>query len=93
MSRCKYVGFDVHQPTVSVAVMDSNRRMPIECVLRTQAATILQFVQGLRGRKEGPLLALRVFRNVLELLLLTRTIHERTGLTSRRHDAGGSTGH
>jgi transposase len=45
----KYVGMDVHQSTISVAVMDATGRILMECVLRTEAATILQFVQGLRG--------------------------------------------
>ena len=33
----------------SVAVMDLRGRLIMECVLETKAATILEFIQGLRG--------------------------------------------
>ncbi len=45
----KYIGLDVHQATISVAVMDSNGKLVMESVLETKAATILQFFAGLRG--------------------------------------------
>jgi transposase len=40
---------DVNQATISVAVMDGNGKLVMECLLETKAATILEFVQGLRG--------------------------------------------
>ena len=49
MSQEKYIGMDVHQATISVAVMDGNGKLLMECLLATKAATILEFVQGLRG--------------------------------------------
>ena len=49
MNDAKYIGLDVHQATISAAVLDSNGHLLMECVLETKAATILQFVQGLRG--------------------------------------------
>jgi len=49
MSQEKYIGMDVHQATISVAVMDENGKLLMECLLETKAATILEFVQGLRG--------------------------------------------
>src|SRR6266571_5296827 len=49
MNDAKYIGLDVHQATVSAAVLDSNGKLVMECVLETKAATILQFIQGLRG--------------------------------------------
>jgi len=49
MSQEKYIGMDVHQATISVAVMDGNGKLVMECLLETKAATILEFVQGLRG--------------------------------------------
>lgn len=49
MNREKYIGMDVHQATISVAVMDENGKLLMECLLETKAATILEFVQGLRG--------------------------------------------
>ena len=39
----KYIGLDVHQATISVAVLDSAGRVVMESILETKAATILQF--------------------------------------------------
>ncbi len=49
MNDAKYIGLDVHQATVSAAVLDSNGKLVMECVLETKAATILQFIHGLHG--------------------------------------------
>jgi len=49
MSQEKYIGMDVHQATISVAVMDGDGKLIMECLLETKAATILEFIQGLRG--------------------------------------------
>jgi transposase len=49
MSQEKYIGMDVHQATISVAVMDSKGKLIMECILETRAATILEFIHGLRG--------------------------------------------
>src|ERR1700748_2881694 len=40
---------DVHQATISVAIMDSAGKLILESILETKAATILQFIAGLRG--------------------------------------------
>src|SRR5207245_2333955 len=45
----KYIGLDVHQATISVAVMDSRGKVVMESILETKAATILEFFAGLRG--------------------------------------------
>jgi hypothetical protein len=45
----KYIGLDVHQATIVVAVMDSAGKLVMESILETEAATILQFFAGLRG--------------------------------------------
>jgi uncharacterized protein (DUF1786 family) len=45
----KYIGLDVHQATIVVAVMDSTGKLVMESILETEAATILQFFAGLRG--------------------------------------------
>jgi hypothetical protein len=45
----KYIGPDVHQATMVVAVMDSTGKWVMESILETKAATILQFFAGLRG--------------------------------------------
>jgi transposase len=49
MSSEKYIGMDVHQATISVAVMDSTGKVIMESILETQASTILEFLGGLRG--------------------------------------------
>ncbi len=49
MSQEKYIGMDVHQASISVAVMDAQGKLIMECVLETKAATIVEFIQGLRG--------------------------------------------
>jgi len=47
--RDRYIGKDVHQATISVAVMDGQGKLIMECILETKAATILEFFHGLRG--------------------------------------------
>jgi transposase len=49
MNQEKYIGMDVHQATIAVAVMDSSGQLIMECILETKAATILEFIDGLRG--------------------------------------------
>src|SRR5881398_1011447 len=49
MSQEKYIGMDVHQATISVAVMDAQGKLIMECLLETKAATIVDFIRGLQG--------------------------------------------
>jgi hypothetical protein len=49
MSQEKYIGMDVHQATISVAVMDGQGKLIMECLLETKAATIVEFIGGLHG--------------------------------------------
>jgi transposase len=49
MNQEKYIGMDVHQATISVAVMDEKGKLIMECILETKAVTILEFLHGLRG--------------------------------------------
>jgi transposase len=49
MDSKQYIGMDVHQATISVAVRDTTGKLVIESVIETKAATILAFIQGLRG--------------------------------------------
>src|SRR6202140_3034452 len=49
MSAAKYIGLDVHQATISVAVLDSKGKLVMESVFETKATTLLEFIQGLRG--------------------------------------------
>jgi transposase len=49
MKPMKYIGLDVHPATISVAVLDDRGKLIMECILETKAATILEFLEGLRG--------------------------------------------
>ena len=49
MNSTKYIGMDVHKETISIAVLNSAGKLVMESVLETKSATILQFIQGLRG--------------------------------------------
>src|SRR5713101_4144264 len=49
MNQEKYIGMDVHDATISAAVKNAEGKLLMECVLETKAATILDFIQGLRG--------------------------------------------
>src|SRR5947207_7124087 len=49
MNSEKYIGMDVHQATISVAVLDSRGKLIMESILETKATTILEFLQGLHG--------------------------------------------
>ena len=49
MDSAKYIGMDLHQATISVAVMNSAGKLTMESVIETNATTILQFIRGLRG--------------------------------------------
>ena len=41
MNSEKYIGLDVHQATISVAVLDPTGKLVMESILETRAATIL----------------------------------------------------
>jgi hypothetical protein len=45
----KYIGLDVHQATICVAVMDAKGKVVMESILETKATTLLEFLAGLRG--------------------------------------------
>src|SRR4029453_8311006 len=49
MNQEKYIGMDVHAATISAAVKNAEGKLLMECVLESKAATILEFIQGLRG--------------------------------------------
>ena len=40
---------DVHQETISVAIMNNSGQLIMECLLETKASTIVEFIQGLHG--------------------------------------------
>jgi transposase len=49
-SEIKYIGFDVHKETISIAVLNGSGKLVMESVIETKAATILEFIQSLRGQ-------------------------------------------
>src|SRR6516225_5018562 len=49
MESTKYIGMDVHKDTISVAVMNAAGKVVMESILETKAATLVQFIRGLRG--------------------------------------------
>jgi transposase len=49
MLSTKYIGMDVHQESISIAVRNSAGKLVMECVIETKASAVLQFVDGLRG--------------------------------------------
>jgi hypothetical protein len=49
MLSTKYIGMDVHKESIAIAVMNSVGKLVMECVIKTKASTILQFVDGLGG--------------------------------------------
>jgi transposase len=49
MDSTKYIGMDVHQETISIAVMNSAGKVAMECVIETKASTLLDFIDGQRG--------------------------------------------
>jgi hypothetical protein len=48
-SNIKYIGLDVHQESISIAVRNAAGKIVMECVIETKASMILQFLDGLRG--------------------------------------------
>ena len=55
MESVRYLGFDVHQSTISVAVVNADGKLVMQSVIATHAATILDFIHGLRGTCTSPL--------------------------------------
>jgi transposase len=49
MSDIKYVAFDVHQATISAAVLDLSGKLITQAVFKTEAAAIRDFLRGISG--------------------------------------------
>jgi transposase len=49
MDHTKYIGMDVHQASISIAVRDSSGKLVMESIIETKATTVLEFVKGLNG--------------------------------------------
>jgi len=50
MSDINYIGLDVHKETISIAVLNGRGKLIMESIIETEAATILRFIQSLRGQ-------------------------------------------
>ncbi len=49
MNDIKYIGMDVHKATIVIAVLNGDGKLIMESIIETKAATILGFIDGLRG--------------------------------------------
>ena len=49
MNDIKYIGMDVHQGSIVIAVVDTSGKLVMESIIETRGETILQFIRGLRG--------------------------------------------
>src|SRR5260370_3850868 len=49
MDSTKYIGMDVHKEATTIAVMSSAGKLVMESIVETKAATLVQFLEGLRG--------------------------------------------
>jgi len=49
MIQNKYVGLDVHQASISIAVLDEQGKMLSQAIIKTEATTITDFFKGLSG--------------------------------------------
>ena len=58
----KYIGFDLHQATTVVAVLDADGKVAMETIVATEAAAIIRFLKSLSGR-------------LLSIKLCLRTVH------------------
>lgn len=47
-----YVGLDVHKASICIAVLNAEGKLVMESVVETSAATLLDFLKGLRGQVE-----------------------------------------
>jgi transposase len=45
----KYIGLDVHKDATSIAVLNGVGKLVMESIIETKAATVLEFLHGLRG--------------------------------------------
>ena len=52
MESVKYVGLDVHDSTISVAVCDREGKLLMESVIATKATAVIDLLKGLRGAVE-----------------------------------------
>src|ERR1700741_5304807 len=82
MNDAKYMGLDVHQATISVAVLDVAGKLVMEAILETKAETILQFVHGLRGSHIATLVE-RHSRFVMLIKIPSRDTVEVVGALSK----------
>jgi hypothetical protein len=59
MTGTKYIGMDVHKESISIAVRNDAGKLVMECVIKTKANVILDFIHGLRGESQVTFVASR----------------------------------
>jgi len=83
MDNRKYIGMDVHQASISVAVRDADGKLLMECIIETKAAIILEFIPGLRGSSWitfNDRVDARKLSDLLRAGLLTPVYHGESGV-------------
>src|SRR5499427_2079073 len=50
MKYDKYIGFDLHQATTVVAVLDAEGKVVLETIVATEAAAVIRLLRSLSGR-------------------------------------------
>jgi hypothetical protein len=89
MDQRTYIGMDVHQASISVAVIDSGGKVVMESVIETKAPTILEFIRGVRGTLwvTG---AGSTARTPTSAILSVGIIHEANGRRAHTSGAAGT---
>ena len=49
MKLDKYIGFDLHQATTVVGVLDAEGKVVLETIIATEAAAVIRFLKSLSG--------------------------------------------
>ena len=49
MDSRKYIGMDLHQASIAIAVRDTTGKLLMECIIETKAGRVLEFIRGLHG--------------------------------------------
>jgi hypothetical protein len=49
MDSKKYIGMDVREESISIAVRNGAGKIVMECLIETKASMILEYINGLRG--------------------------------------------
>jgi len=48
-SNAKYIGLDVQKEAIAIAVLNGAGKLVMDSIIETNAGTLIQFLEGLRG--------------------------------------------